>query len=62
MGKTILLIESDAAFARGVFVRVLGGGHVHAIAPPFIISEEQIDTVVRVMDESIGAVEKQLGY
>ena len=34
----------------------------HAVAPPFIISTEQIDEVVRVLDESIAAVEKQLGY
>ena len=40
----------------------LRGGHVHAVAPPFIISKEQIDTVVGVLDESIGVVEKQLGY
>jgi len=52
----------DAAFQRGVFVRVVGGGHVHAIAPPFIISREQIDRVVVVLDESITLVEKELGY
>jgi adenosylmethionine-8-amino-7-oxononanoate aminotransferase len=52
----------DEAFKRGVFVRLLGGGHVHAVAPPFIISKEQIDTVVRVLDEAIGVVEKELGY
>jgi adenosylmethionine-8-amino-7-oxononanoate aminotransferase len=52
----------DEAFRRGVFVRLLGGGHVHAVAPPFIISKEQIDTVVRVLDEAIGVVEKELGY
>lgn len=52
----------DEAFRRGVFVRLLGGGHVHAVAPPFIISREQIDTIVRVLDEAIGVVEKQLGY
>jgi adenosylmethionine-8-amino-7-oxononanoate aminotransferase len=52
----------DAAFERGVFVRLLGGGHVLAVAPPFVISTEQIDTVVRVLDESIAAVEKRLGY
>ena len=28
----------DEAFKRGVFVRLLGGGHVHAVAPPFIIT------------------------
>jgi adenosylmethionine-8-amino-7-oxononanoate aminotransferase len=52
----------DEVFQRGVFVRLLGGGHVHAVAPPFIISKEQIDTVVAVLDESIAVVEKQLGY
>ncbi len=52
----------DEAFRRGVFVRLLGGGHCHAVAPPFIITTEQIDQVVRVLDESIAVVEKQLGY
>ncbi|MFA4965631.1 MAG: aspartate aminotransferase family protein [Thermoleophilia bacterium] len=52
----------DEAFQRGVFVRLLGGGNCLAIAPPFIISTEQIDTIVKVLDESIGVVEKQLGY
>ena len=52
----------DEAFKRGVFVRLLTGGTVHAVAPPFIISKEQIDTVVRVLDESITAVECELGY
>jgi len=52
----------DAAFHRGVFVRLLGGGHCHAIAPPFVISREQIDTIVKVLDESITAVERDLGY
>ena len=50
------------AYKRGVFVRLLGGGHCHAIAPPFIITKEQIDTIVTVLDESIGVVEKELGY
>ena len=52
----------DEAFKRGVFIRLLGGGNCHAVAPPFIISTEQIDTIVRVLDESITVVEKQLGY
>lgn len=51
----------DAAFARGVFVRLLGGGNVHAVAPPFIITKEQIDRIVAVLDESIAEVEQQLG-
>jgi adenosylmethionine-8-amino-7-oxononanoate aminotransferase len=52
----------DEAFKRGVFVRLLGGGHVLAVAPPFIISKAQIDTVVAVLDEAIATVEQQLGY
>ena len=52
----------DEAFRRGVFVRLLGGGHCHAVAPPFIISTAQIDEIVRVLDESIATVEQQLGY
>lgn len=32
------------------------------VAPPFIISREQIDTIDWVLDESIGVVQKQLGY
>ena len=54
--------ERDAAFARDVFVRLLGGGHCHAIAPPFVISREQIDTIVEVLDESIKVVKRDLGY
>jgi adenosylmethionine-8-amino-7-oxononanoate aminotransferase len=38
-----------------------GGGHVLAVAPPFIISKEQIDTIVSVLDESIAVVEQQFG-
>jgi adenosylmethionine-8-amino-7-oxononanoate aminotransferase len=52
----------DAAFERGVFVRLLGGGHCHAVAPPFIITRDQIEIIVNVLDESIGTVEKELGY
>ena len=50
------------ALKRGVFVRLLGGGNVHAVAPPFVISKEQIDAVVSVLDESITVVEKDMGY
>ncbi len=51
----------DAAFERDVFVRLLGGGHCHASAPPFVISKEQIDTIVGVLDESITVVKRDLG-
>ncbi len=62
LSEGVALKVRDEAFRRGVFVRLLGGGHVHAVAPPFIISKEQIDTIVSVLDESIGVVEKELGY
>ena len=51
----------DAAFERGVFVRLLAGGHVIGIAPPFIISREQIDTIVHALDEAIAVIEQGLG-
>jgi adenosylmethionine-8-amino-7-oxononanoate aminotransferase len=62
LSEGVALKIRDEAFRRGVFVRLLGGGHVHAVAPPFIISKEQIDTIVGVLDESIATVERQLGY
>jgi adenosylmethionine-8-amino-7-oxononanoate aminotransferase len=43
-------------------VRLLAGGNCLAVAPPFIITTEQIDTIVKVLDESIGIVEQQLGF
>ena len=52
----------DEAFCRGVFVRLLAEGNVLGIAPPFVISREQIDTIVAVLDESITVVERELGY
>ena len=52
----------DEALRRGVFVRPLAEGHVLGLAPPFVISPEQIDTIVRVLDESIDVVERELGY
>ena len=62
LSEGVAMKVRDEAFRRGVFVRLLGGGHVHAVAPPFIITREQIDTIVSVLDESIGVVEKKLGY
>lgn len=51
------------AFRRGVFVLSMGsyGGRALRIAPPLIITEEQVDTVVEVLDESLVAVEKGQG-
>ena len=50
------------AFERGVYLRTLADGHVQAIAPPFVVTKEQIDEIVTVLDESITVVERDLGY
>ena len=47
------------ALGDGVIVRGLGGD-VLAIAPPFVITEQQIDRVVEVLDRAIGTVEQEL--
>jgi putrescine aminotransferase len=47
------------ALEKGVIVRPLQGD-VLAISPPFVISEEQIDQIVRVLDRSIASVARQL--
>jgi 4-aminobutyrate aminotransferase len=47
------------AFKRGLFVLNMGsyGGKALRIAPPLIITKEQIDTVVDILDESMKAAE-----
>jgi putrescine aminotransferase len=48
-----------AALKQGVIVRALPGD-VLAMSPPFVISREQIDRMVAVLDEAIAQVEKEL--
>ena len=48
-----------AALEEGVIVRPLGGD-VLAMSPPFVISNEQIDRMVLVLDRAIARVEKEL--
>jgi len=48
-----------AALEEGVIVRPLGGD-VLAMSPPFVISDEQIDRMVQVLDTAIARVEKEL--
>jgi putrescine---pyruvate transaminase len=48
------------ALAEGVIVRPLGGD-VIALSPPLVITEEQVDRVVEVLDQAIGKVERELG-
>jgi 4-aminobutyrate aminotransferase-like enzyme len=37
------------------------GGRALRIAPPLIITDEQVDTVIEVLDESLGTVERNQG-
>jgi len=48
-----------AALEEGVIVRPLTGD-VLAMSPPFVISNEQIDRIVSVLDQAITRVEKEL--
>jgi adenosylmethionine-8-amino-7-oxononanoate aminotransferase len=48
-----------AALEEGVIVRPLTGDVV-AMSPPFVISNEQIDKIVSVLDRAITRVEKEL--
>jgi len=48
-----------AALEEGVIVRPLTGD-VLAMSPPFVISNEQIDRIVSVLDRAITRVEKEL--
>jgi putrescine aminotransferase len=48
-----------AALERGVILRPLAGD-VIATSPPFVITEQQIDRLVDVLDAAIGSVSKQL--
>jgi putrescine aminotransferase len=47
------------ALANGVIVRPLSGD-VLGISPPFVITEQQVDRVVEVLDMAIASVEKEL--
>jgi putrescine aminotransferase len=48
-----------AALEQGVIVRPLPGD-VLAMSPPFVISEEQIDRIVMVLDQAIESVAREL--
>jgi putrescine aminotransferase len=48
-----------AALEQGVIVRALGGD-VLAMSPPFVISNDQIDRMVLVLDKAIAQVEKEI--
>jgi 4-aminobutyrate aminotransferase-like enzyme len=48
------------AFKRGVFTLNMGsyGGKAIRVAPPLIVTEEQLDKIVEFLDASMSAVEK----
>lgn len=48
-----------AALEQGVIVRPLAGD-VLAMSPPFVITNEQIDRMVMVLDKAIASVEREL--
>jgi adenosylmethionine-8-amino-7-oxononanoate aminotransferase len=56
----------EEAFARGLVVFPASGtldgvaGNHILLAPPFIITESQVDDLVAILDEAIGVVEKGL--
>ena len=51
----------DAAFTRGLLV--LGAGkNTIRLSPPLVLSKDQADTAVRILDEAFTDVEKAHGY
>ena len=66
--QTRALHEPSAGAGRRVFMHALGdgvivralGGDVIAVSPPLVITEEQIDQVIEVLDRAIGAVQREL--
>lgn len=49
---------SDECEARGVMVRPIG--HLNILSPPLILTKDEIDTLVKVLRESVLAVEGEL--
>lgn len=52
----------DECARRGVLVTNVGGtyGNVHKISPPLVITDEQLDFALRVIDESVALVQKSV--
>jgi putrescine---pyruvate transaminase len=48
------------AFNRGLICRAVGGSDIVALAPPLIITEEQVDTVVDLLGQAIDRVATDL--
>ena len=51
----------EQAFQRGLLI--LGAGrNALRLSPPLVLTRAQADTAVRILDEAIGAVEREFGY
>jgi adenosylmethionine-8-amino-7-oxononanoate aminotransferase len=48
------------AFEQGLICRAVGGLDIIALAPPLVITQEQLDTVVTTLREAIQVVQEQL--
>jgi len=58
MGSPFTKRLNDLVRERGFLARVWDVIHV---APPLVVTREQIDTIVAILDESIGTAEKEFG-
>ena len=58
MGSPFTKRLNDLVRERGFLARVWDVIHV---APPLVVTREQIDTIVAILDESIGIAEKEFG-
>jgi adenosylmethionine-8-amino-7-oxononanoate aminotransferase len=58
----------DEALRRGVHIESSGGcnrgqaGDLIVFGPPFIITEDEIDEMVAIIDDTLTAVEKEVGF
>ena len=66
-GLKVNALIGNRAFKKGLIIYPGGGGAdgVHGdhilVAPPFIITEEQIDKIVKILDESIAEITEEKG-
>jgi 4-aminobutyrate aminotransferase/(S)-3-amino-2-methylpropionate transaminase len=61
-GRQLALQIRDECHKRGVLTTNVGGmyGNVFKLSPPFVITDDQIDFAMQMLDESIGTVAKSL--
>jgi adenosylmethionine-8-amino-7-oxononanoate aminotransferase len=66
--STFYLRLAQEALGRGLFIESSGGcdrgkaGDMMMFGPPFIVTEPQIDEMVGILDETLTALEKQIGF